>query len=129
MKTLYCYSIHTGDSSQDQLCGYKIVGDNIDKNVHPRFQTLSVQAKSLHYFHCYAVKDRIPSLSLSDIPPTIPSEINIHHILPSVECNGNLIEMFKILVMRYVCMMKNTLHVDGNYCYKVTLILRTCSEF
>lgn len=38
---------------------YKIVGDNIDKNITPSFQRLDHQTKSVHYFHAFAVKDRI----------------------------------------------------------------------
>ena len=34
--------------------GFKIVGDNIDKNIHPRHQTIDSRTKSLHYFHAFA---------------------------------------------------------------------------
>jgi len=37
--------------------GFKIVGDNIDKNVRPSFQRAQHQTKSLHYFNSYAVRD------------------------------------------------------------------------
>ena len=36
--------------------GFKIVGDNVDKNVRPTFQRSN---QSLHHFHSYAVKDRV----------------------------------------------------------------------
>ena len=45
-------------SNQVKFKGVKIVGDNIDKNVKPRFMRSDHQGKSLHYFHCYAVQDR-----------------------------------------------------------------------
>ena len=48
-------------------CGYKLVGDNIDKTVKPRHMRIDRQARSLHYFHSYAVKDRINSCDLSDV--------------------------------------------------------------
>lgn len=38
---------------------FKIVGDNIDKTVRPRQETSDSHTKSLHYFHSYAVKDRV----------------------------------------------------------------------
>lgn len=52
--------------------GYKLVGDNIDKTVKPRYMRSDRQAQSLHYFHFFAVKDRVPSIGLSDIPPSAP---------------------------------------------------------
>ena len=39
--------------------GFKIVGDNIDKNIRPSMQRLTHQTRSLHNFHSYAVKDRV----------------------------------------------------------------------
>lgn len=42
---------------------FKIVGDNIDKSVKPTSEHL---AKSLHYFHSYAVRDRTDVSGLSD---------------------------------------------------------------
>ena len=41
------------------LMTYQIVGDNIDKNVKPKTMTSEHQTRSLHYFHAYAVRDRI----------------------------------------------------------------------
>lgn len=46
---------------------FKIVGDNIDKNVQPRFMRVDAPTRSLHYFHAYAVKDRVDLSSFSDI--------------------------------------------------------------
>ena len=43
--------------------GFKLIGDNIDKNVKPRHQTMEHRGSSLHYFNCYAVLDRV---NLSD---------------------------------------------------------------
>lgn len=53
--------------------GYKLVGDNIDKTVKPRYMRSDRQTQSLHYFHLYAVKDRVNSCALSDSPPSSPS--------------------------------------------------------
>ncbi len=49
--------------------GFKFVGDNIDKNIHPRFQRHEKRGQSLHYFHGYAVRDRIDLSTLSDVTP------------------------------------------------------------
>ncbi len=48
-------------SSSDTLqwSGFKIVGNNIDKNIRPSLQRLTHQTKSLRFFHSYAVKDRV----------------------------------------------------------------------
>ena len=50
-------------------CGLVIVGDNIDKNFRPSYQRQDQQTKSLHYFHAYAVKNRVDVSSLSDARP------------------------------------------------------------
>ena len=47
--------------------GYKIVGDNVDKNIHPSFQRTDWQIESLHYFHVCAAEDRV-DFSLLQIP-------------------------------------------------------------
>ena len=68
-----------GNSSQECLppwCGFKIVGDNIDKNVRPSHQRLDRQTQSLHYFHSFAVRDRIDLSAYSDQPPAIPPAID-----------------------------------------------------
>ena len=51
--------------------GFKIVGDNIDKTVCPGHQTLDRQVQSLHYFHSFAIKDRISFSDLSDAKPDV----------------------------------------------------------
>ncbi len=42
-----------------RLPTFKIVGDNIDKTIRPREMRSDHQTRSLHYFHSYAVRDRI----------------------------------------------------------------------
>ena len=51
------------------LLTYRIVGDNIDKNVKPRNMTSDFQTRSLHYFHAYAVRDRIDLSDYSNEQP------------------------------------------------------------
>ena len=71
--------------------GFKIVGDNIDKNVRPRYMRLDSQTNSLHYLHAYALKDRIDLSSFSDshqILFNLPSSKIFEQILPSTtDCN------------------------------------------
>ena len=63
-------------SSSDTLqwSGFKIVGNNIDKNIRPSLQRLTHQTKSLHFFHSYAVKDRVNFCSASDARKARPSD-------------------------------------------------------
>lgn len=58
--------------------GFKIVGDNVDKNVRPSFQRQEHQTRSLHHFHAYAVRDRVSCSSLSDNPKAEPSPTSIN---------------------------------------------------
>ena len=49
--------------------GFKLVGDNIDKNVRPSFSRSDRSTQSLHYFHYYAALDRVNLSSFSDATP------------------------------------------------------------
>jgi len=64
--------------------GFKIVGDNVDKNIWPSYQHVNHQTVSLHYFHSCAVGDRIDLSFLSDIAPSHIS-LSPTAILPSVD--------------------------------------------
>ena len=80
--------------------GFKIVGDNLDKTIHPRFQTTERQTRTVHYFHTYAVRDRTPSGHLSDTPPALPMQVDIAKILPSESTHRTLSVTFSVLVSR-----------------------------
>lgn len=88
------------DSTADM--GYKIVGDNLDKNIRPRFQTMERQTQSMHYFHCYAVVDRIPTMHLTDAPPAPLTDlrVDISRITPSEICHCRMKVAFATLVSR-----------------------------
>ena len=82
---------------------YKIVGDNVDKNVAPRYIRTDSKVKSLHYYHSYAVQDRINIDSLSDVQPLscIPSpEAVAKSLLPSSNDDALLVQNIKILFSR-----------------------------
>ena len=49
--------------------GYKLVGDNVDKNVKPSLQRFEMRSQSLHYFHSFAVRDCVPIEALSHSSP------------------------------------------------------------
>lgn len=48
---------------------YRIVGDNVDVRLHPRHQTLTRRDQDHHWFHMYAIKDRVVGLHLADDRP------------------------------------------------------------
>lgn len=83
------------------LLTYRIVGDNIDKNVKPRDMTSEHQTRSLHYFHTYAVRDRIDLSSYSSEPPTPDlGQMNFACLLPSADDAQVLQENLEILMGR-----------------------------
>ena len=77
--------VDTGDGDNGhpsiQLCDFKIVADNIDKNVRPSYQRINRQTVSLHYVHALAVYDRIDFLALSDVVPSSIHPLYYHLLL------------------------------------------------
>ena len=61
--------------------GYKLVIDNIDSTVNPRYMLEDAQNQSLHYVQLYAVKDRVDFSAIPDCPPS--SAKNLFSILPT----------------------------------------------
>ena len=89
------------DSSE--IFTYKLVGDNIDKDVKPRQMRCDYQTRSLHYFHTFAVKDRVDISSLSDKPPQIPADVDLTKLLPDKADDTCLQNNFVVLMARVVC--------------------------
>ena len=70
-------TVNHQESVGEKLCpsewfGLKIVGDNVDKTVKPRHMQSDRQNQSLHYFHLYAVCDRINLTDASETPRPVP---------------------------------------------------------
>lgn len=81
--------------------GFKIVGDNVDKTVKPRHETMHQHSQSLHYFHAYAVRDRIDFSFLSAEPSQLdPSLYLAEMLLPSSEELDGITKSFSILIAR-----------------------------
>ena len=55
--------------------GFKLVGDNFDKNFYPSIHRVHMKTTSIQYFHFYAVRDRINCSSLSDAPRSDPIDV------------------------------------------------------
>lgn len=88
-----------------QLLGYKIVGDNIDKNIRPRHCRSDRNGTvSMHCYHSYAIQDRIITSSMSDDIPNISNvpllSLNVLNVLPSKADHQGLLHNFAILVSR-----------------------------
>ena len=80
-------------STQLQL-SYKLVGDNIDKSVKTRYMRLEGgRNQSLHYFHCFAVLNRIDFTEFPDVQPQLclnSPDILASTLLPSAEDDQTL---------------------------------------
>jgi len=59
-------SNHSSGYGENHSSGY---GDNINKNIHPSYQHQNRATQSLHYFHSYAVLNRLDTSGLSDSHP------------------------------------------------------------
>lgn len=84
---------------------YKLVGDNIDKNVCPRDMRSDHQTQSFHFFHTYAVKDRVDLSRFSDQKKP-PEVFNADELLPSSDDRkqlaDNYIHLFIRVQMKYM---------------------------
>ncbi len=81
--------------------GFRIVGDNIDKNVKPRDMQVDHQTQSLHYFNSFAVRDRIDFSELSDIPRQLdPYELNTTVFLPTDDDYRQIQDTMSCLISR-----------------------------
>lgn len=87
--------------NRHKLLTYKLVGDNIDKEVRPRQMRSDHQTRSLHYFHTYAVRDRIDLSGISDQAPSVQiSSIDLTKLLPNADDDECLRRNFAILIAR-----------------------------
>ena len=80
---------------------FKLVGDNLDKSVRPRDMRMDSQTQALHYFHMYAVRDRINLAEFTD-NPSLPevSLADLKTILPTNQDQEVLQKNFAILIAR-----------------------------
>lgn len=88
-----------GLQSATVCTGFKVVGDNIDKNIRRSYQRIDRTTRSLHYFHMFAVKDRVDFSHLSNSRPT-HVEVDIQVLLPSAKDFAAIKNDFEILISR-----------------------------
>ncbi len=81
---------------------FRICGDNIDKTARPRFLRSDRKNESLHYFHSYAVQNRVNVSSLSDLmkPNTSTPENIAQAIFPSKNDDKCLRQNIAVLISR-----------------------------
>ena len=78
--------------------GFKIVGDNVDKTFKAAFQRINRSKQSLHYFHSYAMLDRIDFSGLSE---SCKSEtIDMSNLLPNANDLKIMRSNFETLISR-----------------------------
>jgi L1 cell adhesion molecule like protein len=92
------FDVDLDDDSVKSWSGFKIVGDNIDKTVRPSFERINSHNISLHYFHAYAVLDRIDLSDMSDMRGSGVCDFN--KLLPSLEDISLIKDQYKILISR-----------------------------
>ena len=84
--------------------GFKLVGDNLDKNLNRRHQRIDRKTQSFHFFQSFAVRDRIDLSSCSQSPncfSTKPvSQLPIDTLLPSLSDDQILLSNFSTIVSR-----------------------------
>ena len=80
----------------DTWYGCKIVGDNLDQDVKPRFMRLDRPTRSLHYFNLYAVRDIINLMSLIKFKYQLQIVKNVG-LLPTANDTECLLNNFVVL--------------------------------
>lgn len=87
------------------VSSFKLVGDNLDKSVRPRHETVDTHSSSLHYFHAFAVKDRCDTSKLADAasqPHIDLDSFSLDIILPREEDYSALLENYAIIAARII---------------------------
>lgn len=118
------------DDSEVSHCittpGFKLVMDNIDSTVRPRYMREDAQNQSLHYVQVYAVKDRIDYSSIPDPAPS--STRNIFNIIPSsdAQLKKNLAILVARILVEYIQFFNKdfrdlvTTHILHKYSYQMS---------
>lgn len=84
--------------------GFRLCGDNLDKSIRRRHLRSDKRNQSLHYFHAYAVENRIDVSGLSEVCPNISEITDIkcaaESILPQSRDDMIIKENITVLVSR-----------------------------
>ena len=143
---MHCFVI-AGDDTQAQQCHnqshvptYLIVGDNLDKTINPRYMTFEHQRQSLHYFHSYAVLDRVNCADLpSDVPVGDVKSLSFAAFLPTPEDCSVIPHNYSVLLGRVLieklsffkkfrdCIPKHIIHEHSSEMKKKSTVVSTHS--
>ena len=106
-----------GTENLSVVMGYKIVGDNIDKNVKSRYAHQERKTVSMHYYHSFGVRDRVSMLGLSEEIPDFRNtpvlSIPVQNILPSAADEQNL--MHNLAILTSWMLVDNLKYFNDNY--------------
>ncbi len=80
--------------------GFKVVGDNIDRNVRPAYQRMDHRTQSYHHFHSVAIKDRVDLSSASNETPQ-KRPLDLKSLLLTTNDVNRLKSDFKVLLSRF----------------------------
>ena len=90
-------------TANNDVRGFVIVGDNLDKNFRPSHQREDRQTQSLHLFHSCAINNHVDVSSLSDKPAS--AIMTADQFLLSKDDVSKVMQEFEVLVSRYVIYM------------------------
>ncbi len=77
--------------------GYKLIFDNIDMNVKPRYMRCDARTQSLHYVQAYGVKDR---MAYSSFASEQKIKMNLYSVLPTSDDYDSIKKYFTVLISR-----------------------------
>ena len=89
-----------GGDHDSEWYGYKVVIDNVDKNIYPSFQCFDNCTSSNHWIHGYAVLDRVDFSAYSELFPSSPMDVKC--ILINQKDVAQLEDDSIVLMSRYV---------------------------
>ena len=106
--------VHVGDVEDTSLqsipttgwYGFILIGNNLDKDVKPRYVRVDQKTKSLYFFHYYTVRDGIDLSSFSNNPnPHLAlmctvSDLPFETLLQSAYDNQVISYNFKVLISK-----------------------------
>ncbi len=87
-----------------EVCpSYQIIGDNVDLHQRPTHRSMDRKDRDHHWFHLYAVGDRVTGQDLSnDAPIAGIAKLPLQTFLPSLEECRQLRQEFGILISRVI---------------------------
>ena len=81
----------------------RLVGDNIDYEIHARVQSQKHKNRSLHWTHQFAVLDRVQDPTLDTNKSQKPvADIQLSEILPDRNVQSRLVRNWAVIVSRVV---------------------------